>query len=42
MKEDQVEFEAGMALNMGQILSIPFIIGGVYLLVRKVKEKKAD
>ena len=25
-KVEQVEFEQGMALNMGQILSIPFII----------------
>lgn len=37
VKEDQVAFEAGMTLNMGQILSLPFIIGGIWLLVRKSK-----
>ena len=34
-KIDQVAFEQGMALNMGQILSIPFILVGLYLLLRK-------
>ncbi len=29
-KEDQVDFEKGMALNMGQILSIPFILIGFF------------
>ena len=33
VKEDQVGFEAGMALNMGQWLSIPFILIGVGLLI---------
>ncbi|MFH1001438.1 MAG: prolipoprotein diacylglyceryl transferase [Bacteroidota bacterium] len=32
IKEDQVGFEAGMALNMGQWLSIPLFIFGVYLV----------
>jgi len=32
IKEKQEAFEAGMALNMGQILSIPFIIAGIWLL----------
>jgi len=36
LKENQVDFEKGMFLNMGQILSIPFIILGIYLVVRKV------
>ena len=31
-KEDQVAFEDTMVLNMGQILSIPFIIGGIILV----------
>lgn len=35
IKEDQVDFEAGMALNMGQILSIPFVLLGFYLVFRK-------
>ncbi len=34
VKEPQVAFEEGMALNMGQILSIPFIIMGITLIVR--------
>lgn len=41
VKEDQVAFEAGMKLNMGQLLSIPFIIAGIALLVwafRKIPE----
>lgn len=33
IKEPQVGFEENMALNMGQLLSIPFIIAGVALLV---------
>lgn len=37
VKEDQVNFEAGMLMNMGQLLSIPFIIAGFILVFRKVK-----
>lgn len=33
-KERQVAFEEGLALDMGQLLSIPFIILGVYMIVR--------
>lgn len=32
LKEDQVGFEAGMALNMGQILSIPLVLAGGILV----------
>ena len=32
VKNDQVDFEAGMALNMGQLLSIPFILAGFVIL----------
>lgn len=32
IKENQEAFENGMALNMGQILSIPFIIAGIWLI----------
>jgi prolipoprotein diacylglyceryl transferase len=28
VKNNQVDFESGMVLNMGQILSLPFIVGG--------------
>ncbi|HEY3388017.1 MAG TPA: prolipoprotein diacylglyceryl transferase [Prolixibacteraceae bacterium] len=32
VKENQEAFENGMALNMGQILSIPFVIAGIWLI----------
>jgi len=32
IKENQVDFEAGMALNMGQILSIPTVAIGLYAI----------
>jgi len=35
IKEDQSAFEAGMLLNMGQILSIPFIITGIIIMYLK-------
>ena len=35
----QVDFEQDMSLNMGQILSIPFILFGIYLLLSRVKTK---
>lgn len=35
LKADQSAFEAGWLLNMGQILSIPFILLGLWLLLRK-------
>lgn len=38
LKENQVAFEDGMALNMGQWLSIPFIIFGFYLIFRTKKQ----
>ena len=34
IKNDQEAFEAGHVLNMGQLLSIPFIILGTYLIIR--------
>jgi len=40
LKEDQVAFEAGMKLNMGQLLSIPFIIAGFIWLYISLKQKK--
>lgn len=39
VKEDQVGFEAGMALNMGQLLSIPFILLGIGLIIYSYKKK---
>ena len=37
LKEDQSAFEAGMILNMGQVLSIPFILIGIILIYLKWK-----
>lgn len=31
-KENQVDFESGMFLNMGQLLSIPFVLLGLYCM----------
>jgi len=38
LKEDQTYFEKGMVLNMGQILSIPLIIAGVYFVYTRSKK----
>jgi phosphatidylglycerol---prolipoprotein diacylglyceryl transferase len=38
IKEDQEAFEAGMALNMGQWLSVPFVLAGISLVVRALKK----
>ena len=40
IKVEQVEFEKGMLINMGQILSIPLIITGLYLICRSINVKK--
>ena len=37
-KEVQVDFEEGMTLDMGQLLSIPFIIIGIWLMLRSRKK----
>lgn len=34
-KENQVDFENGLVFNMGQLLSIPFILIGLFLILRK-------
>jgi prolipoprotein diacylglyceryltransferase len=36
-KEIQEDFEASLPIDMGQILSIPFIILGVYCMLRVSK-----
>ncbi len=41
LKVEQVDFEKGMALNMGQLLSIPFVLIGVYVVwLAETKHKK--
>ena len=37
VKQPQVGFEGSMALNMGQLLSIPFVLAGIFLVVRAKK-----
>jgi phosphatidylglycerol---prolipoprotein diacylglyceryl transferase len=38
IKEPQVGFEANMALNMGQLLSIPFILLGIFIVFRAMRQ----
>lgn len=38
VKENQSAFEQGLILNMGQMLSIPFLLAGLYSMFRKQKE----
>ena len=40
-KINQVSFEDGMSLNMGQLLSIPFIVFGIAVMVKKGRPPKA-
>ena len=40
VKEPQVEFERAMTLDMGQLLSVPFILAGIGLLVYAGTKKK--
>lgn len=46
LKENQVEGENAMQqaiqLNLGQLLSIPFVLVGIWLLIRLKKTKKTD
>ncbi len=39
VKERQVDFEEGMLLDQGQLLSIPFIIAGIVMLVYAYRKK---
>jgi prolipoprotein diacylglyceryl transferase len=38
IKEPQVGFEANMVLNLGQLLSIPFILAGIVIMIRAIKQ----
>ncbi|MHC1775190.1 MAG: prolipoprotein diacylglyceryl transferase [Lentimicrobium sp.] len=42
VKEPQVAFEQTMALNMGQLLSIPFILAGIILLIFAAKKNATN
>lgn len=39
VKEKQSAFESGMLLDMGQLLSIPLILAGIYFVYRSIKNK---
>jgi prolipoprotein diacylglyceryltransferase len=39
LKENQVDFENGLPLNMGQILSIPMVFVGLWVLIRSTRNK---
>ena len=41
LKNSQEEFENGMILDMGQLLSIPFIVAGIWLAWKGLKERQA-
>ncbi len=38
-KENQVDFESGMIFNMGQLLSVPFVLLGAFCMWRAMKKK---
>ncbi|MBQ9582744.1 MAG: prolipoprotein diacylglyceryl transferase [Bacteroidales bacterium] len=40
IKNDQVGFESGMLFNMGQLLSVPFIVAGIIILVLSYVKKR--
>jgi len=42
VKENQVGFEEGMSLNMGQILSVPFIVVGIVFIIYGLRRTKTS
>ena len=40
IKNDQVAFEATMTYNMGQLLSIPFVVLGIFLIIWAFTHKR--
>lgn len=42
VKNDQVAREATMSLNIGQWLSVPFILAGIYLIFRALRRPAVD
>lgn len=40
LKENQVDFENSLALNMGQILSIPAVLVGIYLVIISFRNQR--
>lgn len=42
LKNNQEAFEEGMVLNMGQLLSIPFVLMGIFFVWRALRKSAAD
>lgn len=42
LKNNQEDFEAAMPINMGQCLSIPFVVTGIYFIVRAWKRSNLN
>jgi prolipoprotein diacylglyceryltransferase len=42
IKNNQEAFESNMLFNMGQWLSLPFIIWGIGLIITSLKKSKVD
>ncbi len=42
IKEPQVEFENSMTLDMGQWLSIPFVVAGICILIYSYSKKRSS
>ncbi len=40
LKETQVDWEKGLTFNMGQWLSVPFVIGGIFIMIYSYRKKK--
>jgi prolipoprotein diacylglyceryl transferase len=41
IKKEQVDFEKGMMLDMGQLLSIPFVLVGLYFVIRSIRSSQS-
>lgn len=42
VKENQVDFENGMLMNMGQLLSVPFVLLGAFCMWRALRKGKDE
>ncbi len=40
IKVHQADYSAGMMINTGQLLSIPFILVGIFLVIKGQKERR--
>ena len=40
IKRPQVDFESSMTLDMGQLLSIPLVIAGIYFMIKSLRNKE--